>query len=90
MKMRRYCFNVLIDLMSRNLIEIKFIGKQPVFCFDALKPSFCKERKFNMYVGQNTTLKYFGVRDVVSFVRDGNIITFNSKEIVEELANDVG
>lgn len=85
MKFKRYCQEVVHEFIRRGVIKIECKNNQPVFNFDLLRTpriSYYNE-PFQMSVGGNAFMVYLGVNDVVSFNKDGNIITFNVKDILK-------
>lgn len=86
MKMKQYCLNVIHDFIKRDLVKIQYKGKQPLFDFKNLQPSFYSSYEFvdvKIYVGNGIEMVAL-IPDVVSFNKDGNLLTFNIKEILKE------
>ena len=85
MKMKRYCEEVIKDFIKREIIKLYEKGNHILFNMNVFRPSFkhksCKEH-IKMYVG-NGIMMYHLVPDVVSFEKDGNILTFKAKEFKE-------
>lgn len=85
MKMKRYCEEVVKDFVKRGIIKIHKKNGCYIFDMSTFRPTF-KQRLYKehikLYVGNNIML-YHLVPDVVSFYKDGNILTFNAKEFVE-------
>ena len=73
------------DHLQSIIQFVTYKGKQPLFDFDMFKTSALKFRceMLQVYVGDGITM-YHCVEDVVSFEKDGNILTFNVKEILKE------
>ena len=85
MKMKAFCLQVIHDYIRTGAVKIVYKGKQPVFDFDMFKTKHTKQYKemLKVYVGDGITMTHF-VPDVVGFNKDGNILTFNVKEILKE------
>lgn len=85
MKFKRYCEEVVHEFIRRGVIKIEYKNNQPIFNFDLLRTQRISYRNepFQMSVGDNAFMTYLGVEDVVSFTKDGNIITFNVKDILK-------
>ena len=85
MKMKRYCEEVIKDFIKRDIIKLYEKGNHVLFNMNVFRPSF-KHKSYKehikMYVG-NGIMMYHLVPDVVSFEKDGNILTFNAKEFKE-------
>ena len=85
MKFKKYCEEVVHEFIRRGVIKIEYKNNQPIFNFDLLRTpriSYYNE-PFQMSVGDGAFMVYLGVKDVVSFNKDGNIITFNVKDILK-------
>lgn len=85
MKMKTFCLQVIHDYIRTGAVKIIYKGEQPLFDFDMFKT---KSLKYNcemlqVYLGNGVTMVHC-VPDVVSFNKDGNILTFNVKEILKE------
>ena len=93
--MKAYCLKVVHDFIQRGIIEIKYIGKddyQPVFYYNNLLPSFYSIYEGNlckMYIGDGIMMYGIGRRDVISFEKDGNVLSFNIEEVLKEYKEDV-
>ena len=85
MKMKAFCLQVIHDYIRTGAVKIVYKGDQPVFDFDMFKTRQLKQYKemLRIYIGNGVTMMHF-VPDVVSFKKDGNILTFNVKEILKE------
>lgn len=85
MKFKRYCEEVVHEFIRRGVIKIEYKNNQPIFNLDLLRTPRVSYRNepFQMSVGDNAFMIYLGVQDVVSFNKDGNIISFNVKEILK-------
>lgn len=85
MKMKAFCLQVIHDYIRTGAVKIVYKGDQPVFDFDMFKTRYVKQYKemLRVYVGNGITMMHF-TPDVVSFKKDGNILTFNVKEILKE------
>ena len=85
MKMKAFCLQVIHDYIRTGAVKIVYKGAQPVFDFDMFKTRQLKQYKemLRIYIGNGVTMMHF-VPDVVSFKKDGNILTFNVKEILKE------
>ena len=85
MKMKAFCLKVIHDYIKSGAVKIFYKGEQPLFNFDLFKTEYTKYWKegVRLYVGNGITL-YHIVPDVVSFEKDGNILTFNVKETLKE------
>lgn len=85
MKMKAFCLQVIHDYIRTGAVKIVYKGDQPVFDFDMFKTRQIKQYKemLRIYIGNGVTMMHF-VPDVVSFKKDGNILTFNVKEILKE------
>ena len=85
MKMKRFCLQVIHDYIKSGAVKVTYKGKQPLFDFDMFKTSALKFRceMLQVYVGDGITMCHC-IEDVVSFEKDGNILTFNVKEILKE------
>lgn len=82
MKMKRYCIEVVEDFVKRGVINIYEKGGHQLFDMSTLRPSFKQglyKEHVKLYVG-NGIMMYHLVPDVVSFSKDGNILSFNAKE----------
>lgn len=94
MRMKQYCLEALNDFIARDVIKITYRGNTPVFDFDNLRVS-TRRSVYNIFnypirlsIGKNIEMLHM-VPDVVSFVKDGNIITFNVKEIIDLLKLEI-
>ena len=85
MKMKAFCLQVIHDYIRIGAVKIVYKGEQPLFDFDMFKTKHTKQYKemLRVYVGDGITMFHF-VPDVVGFNKDGNILTFNVKEILKE------
>lgn len=85
MKMKAFCIKVIHDFIESGAVKITYKGNTPLFDFDLFKTKHVKYwgEGVSLYIGDGITL-YHVVPDVVSFKKDGNILTFNVKEILKE------
>ena len=85
MKMKAFCLQVIHDYIRTGAVKIVYKGEQPLFDFDMFKTHHTKQYKemLKIYVGDGVTMIH-SVPDVVGFKKDGNILTFNVKEILKE------
>lgn len=86
MKMKRYCIEVVEDFVKRGVINIYEKCGHQLFDMSTLRPSFRQglyKEHIKLYVG-NGIMMYHLVPDVVSFSKDGNILSFNAKEFIKE------
>lgn len=85
MKMKAFCLQVIHDYIRTGAVKITYKGDQPLFDFDMFKTRYIKQYKemLRIYIGNGITMMHFAP-DVVSFKKDGNILTFNVKEILKE------
>lgn len=85
MKMKRYCEEVIKDFIKRDIIKLYEKGSHTLFDMNTFRPSFKQKlykEHIKTYVG-NGIMMYHLVPDVVSFEKDGNILTFKAKEFKE-------
>ena len=85
MKMKAFCLQVIHDYIKSGAVKIVYKGEQPLFDFDMFKTHHTKQYKemLRIYVGDGVTMIHC-VTDVVGFKKDGNILTFNVKEVLKE------
>ena len=85
MKMKAFCLQVIHDYIRTGAVKIVYKGEQPLFDFDMFKTHHTKQYKemLRIYVGDGITMMQF-VPDVVGSEKDGNILTFNVKEILKD------
>lgn len=85
MKMKAFCLKVIHDYIKSGAIKIKYKGNTPIFDFEMFKTHHTKEYKetLRIYVGDGVTMIHC-IPDVVGFNKDGNILAFNVKEILNE------
>lgn len=91
MRMKQYCLEVLNDFIKREIIKITKRNTTLLFDFSNLRTSFSKgiyNYPVRLSIGNNIDMLHM-VPDVVSFVKDGNIITFNVKEIIDLLKLEI-
>ena len=84
MKMKAFCLKVIHDYIKSGAVKIDYKCEQPLFNFDMFKTHHTKYYKemLRIYVGDGITMIHC-VPDVVGFKKDGNILTFNVKEILK-------
>lgn len=83
--MKRYCEEVVKDFIQRGVIKVYQQGSYTLFDMSLLRPSkkinFYKE-PVKLYVGQGITM-YSLCKDVVTFEKDGNYLSFNAHKFKE-------
>lgn len=92
MKMKRYCLEALRDFIKRKIVKLDYDKRGNVF-FDfsnlITKVAPLGDKTFfRLYIGDGVTMQS-AIRDVIQFNKDGNLLTYNVKEIIELLNLDL-
>ncbi|MEG1299358.1 MAG: hypothetical protein RSC93_01450 [Erysipelotrichaceae bacterium] len=92
MKMKRYCLDALRDFIQRKIVKLGY-DKRGNVCFDFTNlitkvAPLGDKTFFRLYIGDGVTMQS-AIRDVIQFNKDGNLLTYNVKEIIELLNLDL-
>lgn len=82
MKHKRFCLETLAHYYNTGLIS--FCKNR--FDFSKLKNPLTSDRWIRIYIGENTTMLHIYRYDVVSFRKDGNLLSFNLLDFKNYLA----
>ena len=90
--MKRYCLEALRDFIKRKIVKLKY-DKRGNVCFDfsnliTIVAPLGDKTFFRLYIGDGVTMQS-AIRDVIQFNKDGNLLTYNVKEIIELLNLDL-
>lgn len=84
--MKRYCNDALRDFIKRKIVKFKHDERGNVFFdFSSLivhNASLGDKTFFRLYIGDGCTMQS-AIKDVIQFNKDGNLLTYNVKDVIE-------